>query len=91
MPRDFTARDSAQGRPGQEVHTHYDDLGLGSHRPVYVTLHPNVFIIASYNGHSLAFAPRFSYNSGAFEHPHAATTTAAFVLPPPLQQLLKCI
>jgi hypothetical protein len=77
VPRDFTARDSAQGHPGQEVHTHYDDLGLGSHRPVYVTLHPNVFIIASYNGHSLAFAPRFSYNSGAFEHVVAATTATA--------------
>ena len=90
-PCDFTTRDSAQGRPGQEVCTHYDDLGLRSNRPVYVTLHPNVFIIASYNGHSLAFAPRFSYNSGAFEHPHASTSTAAFMLLPPLKQLLKCI
>lgn len=54
-----------QGRPGEECRTQYHLLGLQNNRPVYITLHPNAFIIASYNGHSLAFAPGFLYNSGA--------------------------
>jgi hypothetical protein len=33
----------------------------------YITLHPNLFLISSFNGHCTAFAPHFPYNSSIFQ------------------------